>query len=123
MKQFEAIKFVHEQLSQATNFPAFKSGDTIIMTYRIVEGDKVREQDFRGDVIQISGNGATRTFTVRKLSHGVGVERIISYSNPNIVGIQVVKRGRVRRARLFYLRNLIGKAARIKELRRATVMA
>jgi large subunit ribosomal protein L19 len=119
MNQVAALKLVHDSMTQATNFPAFKSGDTIIMTYRIVEGDKVREQDFRGDVIQIAGHGATRTFTVRKLSHGVGVERIIGYTNPNIVGIQVIKRGRVRRARLFYLRNLIGKAARIKELRRA----
>jgi large subunit ribosomal protein L19 len=118
MNQTDAIKFVHSELSLTPAFPAFKSGDTIVMTYRIVEGDKVREQDFRGDVIQIAGYGSTRTFTVRKLSHGIGVERIIGYTNPNIVKIEVLKRGRVRRARLFYLRKLVGKAARIKELRR-----
>ncbi len=120
MNQIEALKFVHGQMSSTPEFPEFKPGDTIVLTYRIVEGDKVREQDFRGDVIQISGNGSTRTFTVRKMSHGVGVERIISFTNPNIVQIEVVKRGHVRRARLYYLRNLIGKAARIKERRRAT---
>jgi large subunit ribosomal protein L19 len=121
MNQIDALNFVHGQMSTAPKFPEFKSGDTIVLTYRIVEGDKVREQDFRGDVIQIAGTGATRTFTVRKLSHGVGVERIISYTSPNLVKIEVVKRGHVRRARLFYLRNLIGKAARIKERRRAQV--
>jgi len=120
MKELKAIQFVHDQLLNAPNFPAFRTGDTIVVTYRIVEGDKTREQDFRGDVIQIKGHGLTRTFTVRKMSHGVGVERIFSYSNPNIAAIQVVKRGRVRRARLFYLRGLVGKKARIKELKRYT---
>jgi large subunit ribosomal protein L19 len=118
MNQLDTIKFVHEQMSVKPAFPEFKSGDTIVMTYRIVEGDKVREQDFRGDVIQIAGTGSTRTFTVRKMSHGIGVERIIGYTNPNLVKIEVLKRGRVRRARLFYLRDLIGKKARIKEVRR-----
>ena len=118
MKELDAIKFVHGQLLNAPSFPAFKTGDTIIVTYRIVEGDKTREQDFRGDVIQIKGHGLTRTFTVRKMSHGVGVERIFAFSNPNIATIQVVKRGRVRRARLYYLRGLVGKKARIKELKR-----
>jgi len=117
MKELEAIKFIHGQLLTTPEFPAFKTGDTIVVKYRIVEGDKTREQDFRGDVIQIKGHGLTRTFTVRKISHGVGVERIFSYSNPNIAGIQVMKRGRVRRARLYYLRNLVGKKARIKELK------
>ena len=115
MKELEAIQFVHEQLLTAPQFPSFKTGDTIIVTYKIVEGDKTREQDFRGDVIQIKGHGLTRTFTVRKMSHGVGVERIFSFSNPNVAEISVVKRGRVRRARLFYLRGLVGKKARIKE--------
>ena len=119
MNQVEALKFVHEQVSNKPVFPEFKSGDAIVLTYRIVEGDKVREQAFRGDVIQIAGFGSTRTFTVRKLSHGVGVERIIGYNNPNIVSIEVVKRGRVRRARLFYIRALVGKKARIKELKRS----
>ena len=117
MKELEAIKFIHGQLLTTPEFPAFKTGDTIVVKYRIVEGEKTREQDFRGDVIQIKGHGLTRTFTVRKISHGVGVERIFSYSNPNIAGIQVMKRGRVRRARLYYLRNLVGKKARIKELK------
>ncbi|MBK9337133.1 MAG: 50S ribosomal protein L19 [Lewinellaceae bacterium] len=117
MKELEAIQFVHQQMLTEPTLPAFKTGDTVIVKYRIVEGDKTREQDFRGDVIQIKGHGLTRTFTVRKISHGVGVERIFSYTNPNIAGIQVVKRGRVRRARLYYLRNLVGKKARIKELK------
>lgn len=117
MKELEAIRFVHEQLLKTPDFPDFKTGDTIVVTYKIVEGDKTREQDFRGDVIQIKGHGLTRTFTVRKMSHGVGVERIFSFSNPNIAAISVVKRGKVRRARLYYLRGLIGKKARIKELK------
>ncbi len=117
MKELEAIQFVHEQLLTTPEFPSFKTGDTIIVKYKIVEGDKTREQDFRGDVIQIKGHGLTRTFTVRKMSHGVGVERIFAFSNPNIAGIQVMKRGRVRRARLYYLRGLVGKKARIKELK------
>ncbi len=117
MKELEAIQFVHDQLLNKPTFPDFKTGDTIIVTYRIVEGDKTREQDYRGDVIQIKGHGATRTFTVRKISHGVGVERIFAFTNPNIASIQVMKRGRVRRARLYYLRGLVGKKARIKELK------
>jgi len=119
MKELEAIQFVHDQLLTKPALPSFKTGDTIIVTYKIVEGDKTREQDYRGDVIQIKGHGLSRTFTVRKISHGVGVERIFSFSNPNIAGIQVIKRGRVRRARLFYLRGLVGKKARIKELKMA----
>ena len=115
MKELEAIQFVHSQLLTAPKFPAFRTGDTIIVTYKIVEGDKTREQDFRGDVIQIKGHGLTKTFTVRKMSHGVGVERIFPFASPNIVEVQVTKRGKVRRARLFYLRDLIGKKARIKE--------
>jgi large subunit ribosomal protein L19 len=117
MKELEAIEFVHSQLLAKPNFPDFKTGDTIVVTYKIVEGDKTREQDYRGDVIQIKGHGLNKTFTVRKMSHGVGVERIFAYSNPNVAGIAVVKRGRVRRARLYYLRNLVGKKARIKELK------
>ncbi len=117
MKELEAIQFVHGQMLKKPEFPSFKTGDTVIVKYRIVEGDKTREQDFRGDVIQIKGHGSTRSFTIRKMSHGVGVERIFSFSNPNVADIQVVKRGRVRRARLFYLRGLVGKKARIKELK------
>jgi large subunit ribosomal protein L19 len=117
MKELEAIQFVQDQLLTKPAFPNFNTGDTIIVTYKITEGDKTREQAYRGDVIQIKGHGLTKSFTVRKMSHGVGVERIFAYSNPNIAEIQVVKRGRVRRARLYYLRGLIGKKARIKELK------
>ena len=117
MKEMEAVQFVQQQLLTEPKFPAFKTGDTIIVTYKIVEGDKTREQDYRGEVIQIKGHALTKTFTVRKISHGVGVERIFAFSNPNVAQIQVIKRGRVRRARLYYLRGLVGKKARIKELK------
>lgn len=114
----DAIKFVHEQLTPKPEHPAFRAGDNVIVSYKIVEGDKERIQDFRGDVIQVKGEGATRTFTVRKMSNGVGVERIFPISSPNIVGIKVTKHGKVRRSRLFYLRDRVGKKARIKERRR-----
>ena len=98
------------------NFPEFKAGDTITVTYKIKEGDKYRLQDFRGVVIQISGaTPLTRTFTVRKVSNGIGVERIFPFQSPAIDSITVNKYGKVRRARIFYLRNLAGKKARIKE--------
>lgn len=114
----DAIKFVHEQLTPESKLPKFRAGDNVIVSYKIVEGDKERIQDFRGDVIQIKGEGATRTFTVRKISNGVGVERIFPLSSPNIVELKVTKSGKVRRARLFYLRERVGKKARIKERRR-----
>ena len=113
----DAISFVHDQLSKKPEFPAFRAGDTIVVDYRITEGDKSRIQQFRGDVIQIKGEGSTKTFTVRKISNGVGVERIFPMTSPNIDGIQVIKHGKVRRSRLFYLRDRIGKKARIKERR------
>ena len=111
----ELIKLVHQQLNPQPVFPEFKSGDSIIVSYKIVEGAKERIQDFRGDVIQMKGSGAGKTFTVRKISNGVGVERIFPYCSPHIVEIKVLKKGRVRRAKLFYLRNLVGKKAKIKE--------
>ncbi|HPH20326.1 MAG TPA: 50S ribosomal protein L19 [Haliscomenobacter sp.] len=113
----DAIKFVHEQLTPAREvpLPAFRAGDNVVVNYKIIEGDKERIQSFRGDVIQVKGTGSTKTFTVRKISNGVGVERIFPFASPNIVDVQVTKRGKVRRARLFYLRDLIGKKARIKE--------
>ena len=114
----DAISFVQEQLSKKLSFPAFKSGDNIVVNYQIKEGDKVRTQAYRGDVLQIKGTGATKTFTVRKISNGVGVERIFPFASPNIESIEVLKRGKVRRARLYYLRELVGKKARIKELKR-----
>lgn len=114
----DAIKFVHEQLTPSRELPDFRAGDNIIVSYKIREGDKERIQDFRGDVIQIKGEGSTRTFTVRKISNGVGVERIFPISSPNIAEIKVTKHGKVRRSRLFYLRERVGKKARIKERRR-----
>ena len=105
--------------NRTANYPEFKAGDTITVTYRIKEGDKERLQNFRGVVIQMSGaTPLTRTFTVRKISNGVGVERIFPYESPFIEKIEVNKYGKVRRARIFYLRNLAGKKARIKEAKR-----
>jgi large subunit ribosomal protein L19 len=95
--------------------PAFKSGDTITVTYRIVEENKERQQKFRGVVIQRRGQGNTETFTVRKMSDSIGVERIFPINSPFIESIELNKSGKVRRARIFYLRNLTGKKARIKE--------
>ncbi len=97
--------------------PAFNSGDTITVTYKIIEGNKERLQSFRGVVIQIKGTGKTKMFTIRKVSNGVGVERIFPLYSPHIDSIEVNKRGVVRRARIFYLRKLTGKKARIKEKR------
>jgi large subunit ribosomal protein L19 len=111
----DAIKFVNEQTLSNNNGLDFGPGDNVEVSYRIIEGAKERIQIYRGDVIQIKGHGLTKTFTVRKISNGVGVERIFPISSPNIAGIKVIKRGRVRRARLYYLRSLVGKAARIKE--------
>lgn len=105
--------FVNEKVA---SYPKFKGGDTITVTYRIKEGDKERLQKFRGVVLQISGTTPfTKTFTVRKISSGVGVERIFPFQSPFIDSIEVNKVGHVRRARIFYLRNLSGKKARIKE--------
>ena len=111
----DAIKFIQEQLAEVKNYPDFKPGDNISVSFKIIEGEKERIQTFKGDVIQINGEGATKTFTIRKMSNGVGVERIFPYYSPIIVNIDVNKRGRVRRAKLFYLRKLVGKKARIKE--------
>jgi large subunit ribosomal protein L19 len=96
-------------------YPEFRAGDTLTVTYKIKEGDKERLQKFRGVVIQRRGAGATETFTIRKVSNGVGVERIFPFASPFIESIVLEKRGKVRRARIFYLRNLTGKKARIKE--------
>ena len=101
---------------KVASYPQFKAGDTITVTFKIQEGDKYRFQKFKGVVIQIKGaTPATRTFTIRKIASGVGVERIIPFQSPSIESIELNKVGKVRRARIFYLRNLSGKKARIKE--------
>ena len=97
-----------------TDFPVFNPGDHVKVHVRVVEGDKERVQPFEGDVISIRGNGSSKTFTVRKISSGVGVERIFPFNSPKIAKIELLKEGDVRRAKLFYLRKLSGKAARIK---------
>ncbi|HAQ19814.1 MAG TPA: 50S ribosomal protein L19 [Prolixibacteraceae bacterium] len=97
--------------------PRFNSGDTITVHYKIREGNKERIQNYRGVVIQVNGEGATKTFTVRKMSGNIGVERIFPLNSPFIDLIEVNKKGRVRRAKLYYLRDLTGKKARIKEKR------
>lgn len=111
----DKIKTIEKALTPAKNYPKFRAGDNVTVQYKIVEGSKERIQPFRGDVIQIKGSGLTTTFTVRKISNGVGVERIFPMYSPNINGIEVNKTGKVRRARIFYQRNLKGKRARIEE--------
>ncbi len=112
------IKVVEQAFSndKVASYPKFKAGDTITVTYRIKEGDKERLQKFKGTVIQLRGASAnTKTFTIRKISSGIGVERIFPFESPFIESIELNKVGKVRRARIFYLRNLAGKKARIKE--------
>jgi len=112
----DLIKVAQEAFAtEPKEFPPFKAGDTITVTYKIKEENKERLQKFRGVCIQRKGTGSTQTFTVRKVSNGVGVERIYPITSPFIEGIEVNKFGKVRRARIFYLRNLTGKKARIKE--------
>jgi large subunit ribosomal protein L19 len=106
-----------DTLTPVKEFPDFKAGDTITVTYKIREGNKERLQNFQGVVLQRVGSGPTATFTVRKISGNIGVERIFPVSTPFIDSITINKRGRVRRARIFYLRDLKGKKARIKEAR------
>jgi large subunit ribosomal protein L19 len=118
-----AIAFVHEQLTGKKEYPKFKAGDNITVNYRIIEGNKERIQSFKGDVIKLQGIGATASFTVRKISDGVGVERLFPFYSPNIESIELNKAGRVRRAKLFYQRERSGKSARIKEKKRATIQA
>lgn len=116
----EAINYIHEQLSTGKKLAAFRPGDNVVVSYKITEGEKSRIQSFRGDVIQINGFGTTKTFTVRKISNGVGVERIFPFNAPSVEEVKVLKRGKVRRAKLYYLRELVGKKARIKERKRST---
>jgi large subunit ribosomal protein L19 len=114
-----AVAFVHEQLTTKKQLPAFKAGDNITVNYKIIEGSKERIQSFKGDVIKRQGTGATASFTVRKISDGVGVERLFPVFSPNIESVILNKVGKVRRARLFYLRERSGKSARIQEKRMA----
>ena len=119
------IRLVNEQMwaKSDAEIPQFNAGDTITVTYRIVEGSKERLQSFRGVVIQIKGTGKTKMFTIRKISNGVGVERIFPLYSPHLDKIEVNKRGVVRRARIYYFRDLTGKKARIKERRVAKTEA
>lgn len=115
-RAMDAVKQLEKELATVNeNIPAFSAGDTVTVHYQIKEGDKMRIQQFQGVVIQRRGSGNTETFTVRKVSDGIGVERIFPFASPFIEKVMVNKRGKVRRARLFYLRDVVGKKARIKE--------
>jgi large subunit ribosomal protein L19 len=113
----DLIKVAENQFGIRKEYPAFKAGDTVTVHYKIVEGNKERIQQYRGVVLQRHGAGATETFTVRKMSGNVGVERIFPFASPFIDKIELNKHGRVRRAKIFYLRGLTGKKARIQEKR------
>ena len=112
------IQFVQDEFITKKDFPEFSAGDTITVYYEIKEGAKTRTQFFRGVVIQVKGTGLSKTFTIRKMSGTVGVERIFPINMPALQKIEVNKRGKVRRARIYYFRGLTGKKARIKEERR-----
>ena len=113
----ELIKVAEQAFNTKKEYPAFRSGDTISVAYKIIEGNKERIQVFRGVVIKISGHEDQKRFTVRKMSGTVGVERIFPINSPSIESIKLEKYGKVRRAKLYYLRALTGKKARIKERR------
>jgi large subunit ribosomal protein L19 len=114
------ISEIQKELVVQKELPKFGAGDTISVSYKIVEGNKERIQQFQGVVIQRRGSGATETFTIRKMSGNIGVERIIPISSPFIDSISIVKRGAVRRARIFYFRERTGKSARIREKKNFT---
>ena len=114
----DLISFVQNEFVEKKEFPKFSAGDTITVYYEIREGEKVRTQFFRGVVIQVRGTGVTRTFTIRKMSGTVGVERIFPINMPALQKIEINKRGKVRRSRIYYFRGLTGKKARIKEVRK-----
>lgn len=111
------VKFVQDEFVTRNDFPEFGAGDTITVYYEIKEGNKTRTQFFRGVVLQRRGTGSSETFTIRKMSGTIGVERIFPINMPALQKIEVNKRGKVRRARIFYFRGLTGKKARIKERR------
>lgn len=112
-----------EGMQLRTDLPKIEVGDTINVNVRVIEGDKERIQVYTGIVIKIKGSGLKETFTVRKISNGVGVERIFPLHSPRIATMEVVRKGKVRRAKLYYLRNLTGKASRIKEKIATTVQS
>ena len=114
----DLMKFVNEEVAKKNEFPQFGAGDTITVFYEIKEGEKTRTQFFKGVVIQRKGSGITETFTIRKMSGAVGVERIFPVNLPALQKIEVNQRGKVRRARIYYFRELTGKKAKIKERRR-----
>jgi len=113
----DLINLVENDFVEKKEWPLFKAGDTVTVHYKIKEGNKERIQQFRGIVIQRKNSGVKATFTVRKISNGIGVERIFPVHSPFIEAIDLNKAGKVRRARIFYLRGLTGKKARIKEKR------
>ena len=113
----DLVKFVQDEFVTKKEFPKFSAGDTITVYYEIREGEKTRTQFFRGVVIQLRGTGASQTFTIRKMSGDIGVERIFPINLPTLQKIEVNKRGSVRRKRIFYFRELTGKKAKIKEKR------
>ncbi|AFU69986.1 LSU ribosomal protein L19p RplS [Psychroflexus torquis ATCC 700755] len=113
----DLVKFVQDEFVEKKDFPEFSAGDTITVYYEIKEGQKTRTQFYKGVVIQIKGPGVSKTFTIRKMSGTVGVEKIFPINMPAIQKIEINKRGSVRRARIYYFRNLTGKKARIKEKR------
>ena len=114
----DLMKFVQDEVANKNDFPKFGAGDTITVYYEIKEGEKTRTQFFKGVVIQRKGSGNTETFTIRKMSGSVGVERIFPVNLPALQKVEVNQRGKVRRARIYYFRELTGKKAKIKERRR-----
>lgn len=113
----ELMKEFEQSLDGNQKFPKFRAGDTVTVSYKIKEGNKERIQEYKGVVIQVNGEGRTATFTVRKMSGTIGVERIFPFASPFLDSIEVNKLGNVRRSRIYYLRGLTGKKARIKEKR------
>ena len=111
----DLLKIAEAAFATGKEMPAFKSGDTVTISYKIIEGNKERIQQYRGVVIKIVGHGNKKRFTVRKVSENVGVERIFPFDSPFIEKVEVNKIGKVRRAKLYYLRSLTGKKARIKD--------
>ena len=110
----DALKLIAQDSLKAEK-PAFSVGDTVRVDVKIREGDRERIQAFEGTVIAINGSGVTETFTVRRVSYGVGVERVFPVNSPNVADVKVVRYGKVRRAKLYYLRDRVGKASKVKE--------